>query len=89
MSTVVALLPRYTVVAHMHILVTRAPMLFAEDHKHFYCRFNDPTYIKVLKLEVRPESWPRVWETEAIGCENRTPRPTASVTVLLIGSSGE
>mmetsp|Transcript_4549 Transcript_4549/g.8531 ORF Transcript_4549/g.8531 Transcript_4549/m.8531 type:complete len:786 (+) Transcript_4549:231-2588(+) len=42
----------YTVVAHMHILVTRAPMLFAEDHKHFYCRFNDPTYIKVLKLEM-------------------------------------
>eukprot|EP00240_Pyramimonas_obovata_P000618 CAMPEP_0118943262 /NCGR_PEP_ID=MMETSP1169-20130426/37958_1 /TAXON_ID=36882 /ORGANISM="Pyramimonas obovata, Strain CCMP722" /LENGTH=566 /DNA_ID=CAMNT_0006888471 /DNA_START=40 /DNA_END=1737 /DNA_ORIENTATION=+ len=42
----------YAVVAHLHLLVSRAPVLFAADHKHFYCRYSDPSYIKQLKLEM-------------------------------------
>lgn len=42
----------YAVLSHLHLLVTRAPMLFAADYKHFYCRFSDPSYVKKLKLEM-------------------------------------
>lgn len=30
----------------------RAPMLFASDYKHFYCQYNEPFYVKKLKLEM-------------------------------------
>eukprot|EP00854_Cymbomonas_tetramitiformis_P020405 gene20405-24439_t len=42
----------YPVVAHLHLLVLRAPILFATDFKYFYCKYNDPSYIKKLKLEM-------------------------------------
>ncbi|GAB2275663.1 hypothetical protein Dimus_010419 [Dionaea muscipula] len=42
----------YAVLAHLHLLVMRAPMLFSSDYKHFYCHYNEPSYVKKLKLEM-------------------------------------
>eukprot|EP00897_Mesotaenium_endlicherianum_P009523 jgi/Mesen1/859/ME000114S10944 len=42
----------YAVLSHLSLLVARAPMLFAQDYKHFFCRFSDNTYVKKLKLEM-------------------------------------
>ncbi|KAL3680710.1 hypothetical protein R1sor_023666 [Riccia sorocarpa] len=42
----------YAVLSHLHLLVLRAPVLFASDYKHFYCRYSDPSYVKKLKLEM-------------------------------------
>uniref|UniRef100_A0A6U3AKM9 Beta-adaptin appendage C-terminal subdomain domain-containing protein n=2 Tax=Lotharella globosa TaxID=91324 RepID=A0A6U3AKM9_9EUKA len=42
----------YTVLSHLRVLVSRAPTIFHQDHKHFYCRYNDPTCIKKLKQDV-------------------------------------
>eukprot|EP00898_Chlorokybus_atmophyticus_P000521 jgi/Chlat1/146/Chrsp1S03236 len=42
----------YAVLVHMHLMVTRAPILFSSEYKNFYCRYNDPTYVKKLKLEM-------------------------------------
>ncbi|XP_024963064.1 beta-adaptin-like protein A isoform X1 [Cynara cardunculus var. scolymus] len=42
----------YAVLSHLHLLVIRAPMLFASDYKHFYCQYNEPFYVKKLKLEM-------------------------------------
>lgn len=42
----------YAVLSHLHILVMRAPFIFASDYKHFYCQYNEPSYVKKLKLEM-------------------------------------
>lgn len=42
----------YAVLGHLHLLVMRAPMLFSSDYKHFYCQYNDPFYVKKLKLDM-------------------------------------
>ncbi|XP_042484653.1 beta-adaptin-like protein A [Macadamia integrifolia] len=42
----------YAVLSHLHLLVMRAPMLFSSDYKHFYCQYNEPSYVKKLKLEM-------------------------------------
>lgn len=42
----------YAVLSHLHILVMRAPMLFSSDYKYFYCQYNQPSYVKKLKLEM-------------------------------------
>lgn len=30
----------------------RAPYLFSPDYKYFYCQYNEPFYVKKLKLEM-------------------------------------
>lgn len=30
----------------------RAPFIFSSDYKHFYCQYNEPSYVKKLKLEM-------------------------------------
>mmetsp|Transcript_25879 Transcript_25879/g.43320 ORF Transcript_25879/g.43320 Transcript_25879/m.43320 type:complete len:793 (+) Transcript_25879:89-2467(+) len=45
----------FTVISHLKILVSRAPDIFADDHKHFYCRYNDPACIKKIKQDVLVE----------------------------------
>lgn len=30
----------------------RAPYIFSSDYKHFYCQYNEPSYVKKLKLEM-------------------------------------
>ncbi|XP_010254119.1 PREDICTED: beta-adaptin-like protein A isoform X2 [Nelumbo nucifera] len=42
----------YAVLCHLHLLVMRAPILFSSDYKHFYCQYNEPFYVKKLKLEM-------------------------------------
>lgn len=42
----------YAILSHLHLLVMRAPMLFSSDYKHFYCQYNEPSYVKKLKLEM-------------------------------------
>ncbi|KAL1834658.1 hypothetical protein DCAR_0104869 [Daucus carota subsp. sativus] len=42
----------FAVLSHLHLLVMRAPMLFSTDYKHFYCQYNEPFYVKKLKLEM-------------------------------------
>ncbi|KAL9226813.1 hypothetical protein vseg_002582 [Gypsophila vaccaria] len=42
----------YAILSHLHLLVMRAPMLFTSDYKHFYCHYNEPPYVKKLKLEM-------------------------------------
>ncbi|TMW87754.1 hypothetical protein EJD97_019520 [Solanum chilense] len=42
----------YAVLSHLHLLVMRAPYIFSADYKHFYCQYNEPFYVKKLKLEM-------------------------------------
>nr|GLL38109.1 beta-adaptin-like protein A isoform X2 [Ipomoea trifida] len=42
----------YAVLSHLHLLVMRAPYVFSSDYKHFYCQYNEPFYVKKLKLEM-------------------------------------
>ena len=42
----------FAVWAHLHLLVTRAPSLFAKDYRQFFCRANDSAPVKRLKLEM-------------------------------------
>ncbi|OIW14600.1 hypothetical protein TanjilG_32942 [Lupinus angustifolius] len=42
----------YAILSHLHLLVMRAPHIFASDYKHFYCQYNEPSYVKKLKLEM-------------------------------------
>ncbi|KAI3992550.1 hypothetical protein MKX01_022641 [Papaver californicum] len=42
----------YAVLSHLHLLVMRAPILFSSDYKHFYCQYNEPSYVKKLKLDM-------------------------------------
>uniref|UniRef100_A0A7N0V7B6 Beta-adaptin-like protein n=1 Tax=Kalanchoe fedtschenkoi TaxID=63787 RepID=A0A7N0V7B6_KALFE len=42
----------YAVLSHLHILVMRAPFIFASEYKHFYCQYNEPFYVKKLKLDM-------------------------------------
>ncbi|XP_030492878.2 beta-adaptin-like protein A [Cannabis sativa] len=42
----------YAVLSHLHLLVMRAPYIFSNDYKHFYCQYNEPTYVKKLKLDM-------------------------------------
>ena len=42
----------YTIASHLRLLVERAPMLFTEDYKQFYCRYNDSIHVKKVKLQM-------------------------------------
>lgn len=42
----------YAILSHLHLLVMRAPYIFSLDYKHFYCQYNEPSYVKKLKLEM-------------------------------------
>ena len=42
---------KYAVLSHALLLLQRAPILFEQDHATFYCRANDPWFIKKLKME--------------------------------------
>ncbi len=37
---------------HIALLTSRAPSVFCDVYKHFYCRYNDPVCVKLLKLEI-------------------------------------
>jgi len=37
---------------HIALLTSRAPAVFSDAYKNFYCRYNDPACVKLLKLEI-------------------------------------
>lgn len=41
----------YAVLQHVNLLIIRSPTTFSSEYKQFFCRYNDPSYIKLLKLE--------------------------------------
>ncbi|EGG17148.1 adaptor-related protein complex 4 [Cavenderia fasciculata] len=46
---------QFTILSHIHLLMSRSPDLFKHDFKYFYCRTKDPFYIKNLKIKILRE----------------------------------
>ena len=43
----------YTILCHIKYIASKGyNTVFASDYKSFYCRVDEPTYIKLLKLEI-------------------------------------
>jgi len=42
----------YTILCHIYLLMSRSPHLFEAEYRHFYCKYNDPIYIKTLKIKI-------------------------------------
>ena len=43
----------YNVLSHIHLLVIRgANAVFESEYKHFFIKYDEPSYIKNLKLEI-------------------------------------
>lgn len=42
----------YTCLQHIEILIFRNPNMFSEEYHNFFCRYNDPPYVKLKKLEL-------------------------------------
>ncbi|KAF2077808.1 hypothetical protein CYY_000853 [Polysphondylium violaceum] len=42
----------YTILCHIYLLMSRSPHLFEREYRHFYCKYNDPIYIKSLKIKI-------------------------------------
>lgn len=43
----------YNVLSHIHLLVTRgANQVFESEYKHFFIKYDEPSYIKNIKLEI-------------------------------------
>ncbi len=42
----------FVVLSHFKVLIARAPSVFGDTYKQFFCQFNDPTCVKLLKVEV-------------------------------------
>lgn len=42
----------YCLLSHVRTLVHRCPGVFNVDFRHFYVRFNEPTYVKFIKMEL-------------------------------------
>merc|ERR1719271_830651 len=41
----------YVVLRNLHLVVQRRPALLANDVKGFFCKYNDPAYVKFEKLD--------------------------------------
>lgn len=43
----------YTVLCHIHLLITKGShSAYENEYKHFFCKFDEPNYIKLLKIEI-------------------------------------
>lgn len=45
----------YTVLVHIHAVISRGPRqveVFQADFKQFFCRYNEPSYIKQVKIDI-------------------------------------
>lgn len=42
----------YACLCHIKLLISREPDVFADNFKDFFCRYNDPSFVKGLKLEI-------------------------------------
>eukprot|EP01012_Entosiphon_sulcatum_P006984 TRINITY_DN1343_c0_g1_i1.p1 TRINITY_DN1343_c0_g1~~TRINITY_DN1343_c0_g1_i1.p1 ORF type:complete len:781 (+),score=192.30 TRINITY_DN1343_c0_g1_i1:288-2345(+) len=47
-----ALETSYACLCHIRLLVSRQPEVFAPAYKDFYLRYNDPSYVRLVKLEI-------------------------------------
>jgi AP-4 complex subunit beta-1 len=45
----------YTCLQHMQMLLAKSPSLFQKEFKSFFCRYNDPPYLKLKKIEILTE----------------------------------
>ena len=37
---------------HVNLVINRAPNVFVGDYKHFFCGYNEPSYLKHVKVEI-------------------------------------
>ncbi len=44
----------YCVLAHMKLMLRRSKETFQDEYRQFYCRYNEPTFIHLLKIEILP-----------------------------------
>jgi vesicle coat complex subunit len=44
----------FCVLSHIEPLVKRCPGVFDDEFKQFYCRFNEPTSVKHIKMDLLP-----------------------------------
>jgi len=42
----------FAVLSHVLLLAQRAPVMFAQEYSTFFCRIDDPVYVKQVKLEI-------------------------------------
>jgi len=42
----------YVIICHFKVLIQRAPSVYADCFKNFYCLYNDPQCVKLLKMEI-------------------------------------
>jgi len=43
----------FNVLSHIHLLVTKgSTQVFESEYKHFFVKYDEPSYIKNLKLEI-------------------------------------
>jgi vesicle coat complex subunit len=43
------------VLCHVRLLLERCVEAFADDYRRFFCRQNDPIYLKMVKIDVLQE----------------------------------
>lgn len=46
---------KYSVLAHACLMVSRCPGIFDDEYKQFFCLYNEPFYVKKIKLQILPE----------------------------------
>lgn len=44
----------YSLLQSVFMLASRCPGVFEEEYKQFFCRYNEPTYVKYVKLDIVP-----------------------------------
>lgn len=42
----------FAVLAHLLLLAKRCPGAFDAEYKQFFCKFNEPTYVRALKMDI-------------------------------------
>ena len=57
----------FSVLGHVQALVTRAPHVFSDSFKEFFCRFNDPSAVKQLKLNIVTSLTTQQNQTDILG----------------------
>ena len=44
----------YCVLAHMKLLLRKCKETFQDEYRQFYCRYNEPTFIQQMKIDILP-----------------------------------
>ena len=43
---------QYVALRNINLIVQKKPEILAREVKHFFCKYNDPIYVKMEKLEI-------------------------------------